>query len=100
MLALSLNPPGASAGHVEASLISERASVAPGVPFHVGIRMKIRRGWHIYWKNPGDSGLPPRITWTLPKGFVAGPIEWPIPEPTLSPKDASAPLLRDAILPA
>jgi len=79
LLALSLNPPGASAANVEASVISERPSVAPGVPFHVGIRMRIRRGWHIYWRNPGDSGLPPRITWTLPKGFAAGPIEWPIP---------------------
>jgi thiol:disulfide interchange protein DsbD len=36
-------------------------------------------GWHTYWKNPGDAGLPTRITWTLPGGFAAGPIEWPYP---------------------
>jgi thiol:disulfide interchange protein DsbD len=42
--------------------------------------MSIRRGWHTYWKNPGDSGLPPTISWTLPAGVSAGPIEWPSPE--------------------
>jgi thiol:disulfide interchange protein DsbD len=97
--ALSLNPLGASAANVEASLLSERASVAPGVPFHVGIRMKIHRGWHIYWKNPGDSGLPPRITWTLPKGFVAGPIEWPIPHRSAENDLMTYGSDRDVILP-
>lgn len=42
--------------------------------------MKIRRGWHTYWKNPGDSGLPPKMKWNLPGGFSAGSIEWPTPE--------------------
>jgi len=42
--------------------------------------MKIREGWHTYWKNPGDAGLPPRIEWSLPEGFEAGEIEWPAPE--------------------
>jgi len=36
--------------------------------------------WHTYWKNPGDSGLPTKIRWTLPEGWTAGPIQWPHPE--------------------
>lgn len=40
----------------------------------------MKDGWHTYWKNPGDSGLPTKIDWKLPDGFVAGPIEWPPPE--------------------
>lgn len=36
--------------------------------------------WHTYWKNPGDSGIPPSIDWKLPSGWKAGPIEWPTPE--------------------
>jgi thiol:disulfide interchange protein DsbD len=70
----------AKGGNVEVGLLSDQSVVLPGRPFYVGVRMKIREGWHTYWKNPGDSGLPPRISWTLPEGFVAGPIEWPIPE--------------------
>lgn len=74
---------GSSAGasrNVAVALLSEQASIQPGRPFYVGLRMEMRRGWHTYWKNPGDSGLPLRVTWNLPEGFSAGPIEWPAPE--------------------
>jgi thiol:disulfide interchange protein DsbD len=40
----------------------------------------MEEGWHTYWKNPGDSGLPTSIRWNLPKGFSAGEIQWPIPQ--------------------
>jgi thiol:disulfide interchange protein DsbD len=36
--------------------------------------------WHTYWKNPGDSGLPTKIEWNLPDGFVPGVIQWPYPK--------------------
>lgn len=73
-------PPAGAGGNVAVALLSEQASIQPGRPFYVGLRMKMRPGWHTYWKNPGDSGLPPKITWDLPGGFSAGPIEWPAPE--------------------
>ena len=37
-------------------------------------------GWHTYWRNPGESGEPTAITWTLPPGFTAGEIIWPYPQ--------------------
>jgi thiol:disulfide interchange protein DsbD len=37
-------------------------------------------GWHNYWRNAGDSGLPTAIEWDLPDGFHAGEIQWPYPE--------------------
>lgn len=73
-------PPPDDAGHVAVSLLSEQASVQPGRPFRVGVRMIMRGGWHTYWRNPGDSGLPLRIHWDLPPGFSAGSIGWPAPE--------------------
>ncbi|HZI89304.1 MAG TPA: protein-disulfide reductase DsbD domain-containing protein, partial [Candidatus Polarisedimenticolia bacterium] len=73
-------PSIAVGGNVEIDLLSDAGSINPGSSFHVGLRMKIAPGWHVYWKNPGDSGLPPKIAWRLPKGFQAGPIEWPTPE--------------------
>jgi DsbC/DsbD-like thiol-disulfide interchange protein len=66
--------------NVSVALLAERAAVEPGRPLTVGLRMRMRRGWHTYWKNPGDSGMPLRITWNLPQGFSAGPIQWPAPE--------------------
>ena len=55
--------------------------VAPGQPLWLGLRIEHAPHWHTYWKNPGDSGLPTSLEWTLPAGFAAGPIQWPTPKP-------------------
>ena len=65
---------------VEAELFAERAAAVPGKPATVGLRLRMDEHWHTYWRNPGDSGLPTRIRWTLPEGWSAGPIQWPYPE--------------------
>lgn len=53
--------------------------VAPGKPVWVGLHLAHQPGWHSYWKNSGDSGLPTQLQWTLPAGVVAGDIAWPVP---------------------
>ena len=63
----------------EASLIADTTAVNAGKPFTVGIRFKVAKGWHLYWRSPGDSGAAPEVQWTLPKGIHAGPIQWPLP---------------------
>jgi thiol:disulfide interchange protein DsbD len=65
--------------NVRAELVSEVAMVKPGQPFWVGLRQTIRPKWHTYWKNPGESGLPTEISWSLPAGAKADPIVWPAP---------------------
>jgi thiol:disulfide interchange protein DsbD len=65
---------------VRIELVSEVAGVQPGVPFWVAVRQRIAPGWHTYWKNPGDSGEPMTLDWTLPPGASAGEIAWPPPE--------------------
>jgi thiol:disulfide interchange protein/DsbC/DsbD-like thiol-disulfide interchange protein len=66
--------------HVSASLISETRNVVPGQPLVLALRQQIEAGWHTYWVNPGESGLPTTIQWSLPNGFAAGPIAWPTPK--------------------
>lgn len=51
-----------------------------GQPIDAGVTFTMPEHWHIYWKNPGDSGLPTKLEWTLPNGITAGEIEWPAPE--------------------
>jgi thiol:disulfide interchange protein DsbD len=46
----------------------------------VSLHIALRDGWHTYWKNPGDSGIPTRIKWTLPEGWKASDIYFPAPE--------------------
>src|SRR4029453_6804840 len=65
--------------NVRAELLADASAIKPGEPFWVGLRQTIRPKWHTYWKNPGDSGLPTEITWTLPAGAKADPIVWPRP---------------------
>ena len=65
---------------VRVELLSEVAAITPGETFWLALRQEIAPGWHTYWMNPGDSGEPPRIEWTLPSGFTAGDFAWPPPE--------------------
>lgn len=65
--------------HVKARLVSEAASIAPGRSLSVALEFDIVKGWHTYWRNPGDSGQPTRLDWRLPQDFEASPIEWARP---------------------
>jgi thiol:disulfide interchange protein len=65
---------------VVARLVSEAGSVAPGATLWVDLHLDIAKGWHVYWRNPGDSGRPTEIAWQLPSGFNAGEVAWPAPE--------------------
>jgi DsbC/DsbD-like thiol-disulfide interchange protein len=69
-----------SSDHVNASLVSEQAALVPGTSTWLGLRLKHDPHWHTYWINPGDSGLPTKIKWTLPEGYSAADITWPVPK--------------------
>ncbi len=85
--------------HVVAELVAQTRGVAPGSTLYVALRQRLIPGWHVYWRNPGDSGQPVEIRWTLPGGWRAGEIVWPAPE-----KDVEGPLTNyvlsgDVLLP-
>jgi thiol:disulfide interchange protein DsbD len=73
-------PGPVKAQHLTAEMVSLGPSIAPGGKQIVGLVLTLEDGWHVYWVNAGDSGEPPQIDWTLPDGFKAGPIQFPIPE--------------------
>lgn len=64
---------------IEAELVPMSAWAAPGSTAVVAVRQQIQPGWHTYWRNPGDSGGPTTLDWTLPEGVGAGDIVWPLP---------------------
>jgi thiol:disulfide interchange protein DsbD len=66
-------------GHLTAELVSQSAGAAPGQTVWLAVRQKIQKGWHTYWRNPGDAGEPMKLGWTLPAGWKAGEIAWPAP---------------------
>jgi thiol:disulfide interchange protein DsbD len=67
-------------GQVRAELLAHAPQGAgAGQTVWVGLHLQHAANWHTYWQNPGDSGLPTELQWTLPPGVKAGAIEWPTP---------------------
>lgn len=83
-LFLGLLPPlclqAQNLSHVKVEMLVEQTSVQAGASVTIGFHFRMQKGWHLYWKNPGDSGQTPSIIWTLPDGFTAGDILWPAPQ--------------------
>ena len=68
------------ASRVAVSLHSSSADPAPGRTTTLAIRFTPDPGWHGYWSNPGDSGLPPSVTWSAPAGVRIGALQHPAPK--------------------
>jgi thiol:disulfide interchange protein DsbD len=66
--------------HVTAQLVAEHSAVRPGQTLRVGLKIDHQPHWHTYWRNPGDSGLPTTVNWTLPPGANISDIQWPVPK--------------------
>ncbi len=66
--------------HAKTRLVAETTGVAPGETAVLAFAQALDPGWHVYWKNQGDSGLPLEFVWTLPDGASAGAIDYPTPE--------------------
>lgn len=64
---------------VEAKLVSDVITVKPGEQFNLGVLFDIDPGWHIYWKNPGDTGLPTEVDFIVPAKYKVGELNWPAP---------------------
>jgi len=66
--------------HIKIRLIADQQALTPGSSFRLGVHFKPEPGWHIYWKNPGDSGLAPRFAWESTGGVGVDAPLWPYPK--------------------
>lgn len=64
--------------HME--LVADKQALVAGEQQWLGVRLKMAEHWHVYWTNPGDSGLPPTVAWSLPEGTTLGDMQWPFPQ--------------------
>jgi len=71
--------PSKEAPHVRVSFLVEDAAAVPGETLWAGLWFEPEDEWHVYWRNPGASGLPVEIEWDLPEGVSAGDLRWPAP---------------------
>ena len=70
---------GARQNAIRPELVAEGPAV-PGGEVELAILMQTDPGWHGYWLNPGDAGLPMKIDWQLPRGASLAPLRFPVPD--------------------
>ena len=81
-LGLAAGPAAAQTAHIRASLSAERPA-QPGETITIAVLMQPDKGWHGYWSNPGDAGLPISLEWALPQGVGTGRVAFPVPQTLL-----------------
>ncbi len=69
-------------GMAIAELIADHKTAAPGQTITAALTLKMDAGWHVYWQNAGDAGLPPELIVSDASQIPAsalGEFAWPIP---------------------
>ena len=66
--------------YVLSELVADQQTARPGQTLRIGLKLVHDAGWHTYWRNPGDSGLPTLFEPSGPAGSQFGDIVWPMPE--------------------
>ncbi len=61
-------------------LIAAVDAVGSGDSVLLGLHFRLRPGWKIYWRSPGDAGFPPRPDWSGSTNLAAARLFWPAPE--------------------
>jgi thiol:disulfide interchange protein len=87
----------AQGAHTQARLPLAAETARPGDTVMAGVRLQMDPRWHIYWRNPGASGMATAIEWQLPPGITAGAIQWPLPE-KLPDQDLTTYIYKDEVV--
>lgn len=62
----------------QARLVTAVDAVA-GTSLQAGIEFHFPRGWHGYWRTPGDAGVAPHPDWSHAPDVASATIQWPAP---------------------
>lgn len=80
-ISLPVNADQFISSHATVSLVSDKSTIVPGESFNLAVHFDLEPGWHIYWKNPGDSGRAPKIEFSPVQGIVyPKDFSWPAPK--------------------
>ncbi len=77
---VAASAPADQAPRIDVSLHADAAVLAPGQTLWFGVRLAIETGWHVYWRNPGDAGMPTSLRGSAPEGWRWSEPRWPAPQ--------------------
>jgi suppressor for copper-sensitivity B len=66
--------------HAAVRLVSAHQNLPADGTIRLGLEFTLKPGWHIYWRAPGDAGIPPQVDWAGSDNFADAAIRWPLPE--------------------
>lgn len=66
--------------HVQVRLVAENDALTPQAVNRFAVVFEHDQGWHTYWKNPGEAGLPPIFTFKTPAGITVTEPAFPLPD--------------------
>ena len=61
-------------------LIAGSPAAGKTAPMRAGIQIRLKPGWHTYWRYPGDAGVPPRFDFSGSQNVKAVEVLWPAPQ--------------------
>jgi DsbC/DsbD-like thiol-disulfide interchange protein len=82
-------------GGVKHFQVSVEPTAVRGDVVRMLVVVKLDPGWHVSWRNPGETGLPTRLSWTLPAGVTIAGETWPVPVIAHTPVGATHTLEGD-----
>ncbi|MSO89716.1 MAG: hypothetical protein EXQ89_07110 [Rhodospirillaceae bacterium] len=65
--------------HTNARLIAAARAVGVDDAMRLGLQFRMKPGWKIYWRSPGDAGYPPSVDWTGSANLANAALRWPAP---------------------
>jgi suppressor for copper-sensitivity B len=60
-------------------LITAADHIAGDSTLEAGLEFRFAKGWHGYWRTPGDAGIPPTVDWSASENISGEEISWPAP---------------------
>ena len=78
--AASAASPWVKTEQTELRLIAATETAGAAETLRLGLHFKLKPGWKIYWRSPGDAGFPPVADWSSSKNLKSAVMHWPAPE--------------------
>ncbi len=85
-LMIAIGPTYAASGpwqggaEMQARLISAIDSLDGRDEITAGLEVKLAKGWKIYWRSPGDAGLPPELDFSKTPSVLGHHLDFPAPK--------------------
>jgi suppressor for copper-sensitivity B len=62
-----------------ARLLAAQDAAGPDGRLRLGVEIRLAPGWHTYWRDPGESGMPPAFDWSASENLASAELRWPAP---------------------